>query len=144
MRGFPATARALAATLIAASPLAHAGPPFLTGDPDTVDAHHWEFSVGAWSERRAGQRVDALPAFEARGGAHGWEYGTFVKREIEHGHAIGIELNGSSAGGSGGSRLSLNLGAQIQLVEWGKLLAGIGRELHDSDAPKLTSRAYLG
>src|SRR5947207_9382755 len=64
-----AAARPLVALLLAAAPpLAHAGPPFLTGDPDTVDARHWEISVGARSERRSGQRLDALPAFEVNYG----------------------------------------------------------------------------
>jgi hypothetical protein len=222
---------------------AQAGPPFLTGDPDTVDAGHWEISAGARSERRPGSRLDALPAIEVNygvaegweasieaawlrlqadgvptergsdnpilglkwrilqqekdgvtfavkpeyafgnsssarkgladergtflvdlrlqreygpfqlgvavaptftsGGTRGWDYGGFVKREIEHKHTIGLELNGSSVSG-GGSELLVNLGAQVQLVEGGKLLLGIGRELRNSDEPKMTSRAYVG
>lgn len=42
----------------------HAGPPFLTGDPDTVERGHWEDSIGVSREKRSGERVDRLPAFE--------------------------------------------------------------------------------
>src|SRR4051794_10082268 len=70
-----AAARPLAAVLLALCSIpAGAGPPFLTGDPDTGDAKHWEISLGASSERRPGQRLDALPAFEINYGvAEGWE-----------------------------------------------------------------------
>ena len=47
---------------------ASAGPPFLTGDPDTVDAGHWEMSVGWRTERSEGVRVDAAPAVEVNYG----------------------------------------------------------------------------
>jgi hypothetical protein len=65
----------IAAFLLAAASLpAAAGPPFLTGDPDPAEPGHWEISVGAAVERRPGERLDHLPAFEVNYGlAEGFE-----------------------------------------------------------------------
>ncbi len=53
---------------------AHAGPPFLTGDPDPVDRGHWEVSVGLADERRPGEHLYKLPTFEINYGvAEGFE-----------------------------------------------------------------------
>jgi hypothetical protein len=52
----------------------HAGPPFITGDPDPVEHGHWEISVGLADERRPGEHLYMLPAFEMNYGvADGFE-----------------------------------------------------------------------
>lgn len=53
----------LAAALIAASAL-HAGPPFLTDDPDPVDLNHWEFYIFGQGERTANADFVSGPAIE--------------------------------------------------------------------------------
>jgi hypothetical protein len=59
----------IAAYLFALVPLpSYAGPPFLTGDPDTVERGHWENSVGVERENRHGERLDRLPTFEVNYG----------------------------------------------------------------------------
>jgi len=75
--------------------------------------------------------------FASGGGSNGWEYGAFLKHEIDPGAAPsgtgsnkqrdrdrGERLERDNGGGA--SNLLLNFGAQIHLVDWGKLLLGIG------------------
>ena len=225
---------------------AHAGPPFLTGDPDPADRGHWEISVGVVDERRPGEHLYGLPAFEINYGVaegfevsyesswlrktedgapsrtgydnsiiglkwrileeekhgvtlalkpewefrtphssavrnglaedenafvldlrvqktvgpvvlgaalariaptkspDGWEYGVFVKKETEKGHTFGIELHGEGSNDFGARELIVNVAAQIKMIESGKLLVGLGREVRNRDEPKLDLRAYLG
>lgn len=58
------SAAALAAALLAAMPMALAGPPFLTDDPEPVDYHHGEFYVFATDDQTADGKSVAVPAFE--------------------------------------------------------------------------------
>ena len=58
--GLPAVALLLLGSAIAA----HAGPPFLTDDPDPVDLNHWEFYVFGQGERTANANFISGPAFE--------------------------------------------------------------------------------
>jgi hypothetical protein len=73
-------ARGVALILCSLAAVSHAGPPFLTGDPDTVERGHWENSVGVVHESRTGARLDAVPAFE-----------------VNYGVAEGLELSFESA-----------------------------------------------
>jgi len=73
-----------------------------------------------------------------------WEYGMFLKRETAKGHTFGVELTGSSTKAFNRSALVLNFGAQIKLTAQGKLLLGLGRELHNHDEPAATFIGYLG
>jgi hypothetical protein len=42
----------------------HAGPPFLTDDPEPVDLHHWEFYTFGQGDRTADANAYSAPAFE--------------------------------------------------------------------------------
>src|SRR5205823_5152054 len=60
--------RLLVAAVFAGTAL-RAGPPFLTGDSDIVEARHLEVIVGWTSERRVGEHLTESPAFEFNYGA---------------------------------------------------------------------------
>ncbi len=56
---------ALVSTLaLLVSAALHAGPPFLTDDPEPVDLHHWEFYVFGQGDRTSDANAIAAPALE--------------------------------------------------------------------------------
>ena len=56
----------LAAACVALGPavVLHAGPPFLTDDPEPVELNHWEFYVFGQGDRSGGFNAVSAPAFE--------------------------------------------------------------------------------
>ncbi len=58
----------------------HAAPPFLTGDPGIAETSRLEFIPGWSTERRAGERLSELPAFELN-------YGVSATVEVSYGAA---------------------------------------------------------
>lgn len=81
--------RGLAAALACAA--LHAGPPYLTDDPEPVDLHHWEvylFTAGQWLD---GARAGAGPALEAN-------YGPFADTQLQ------VQLPVAFAGDPDGGR----------------------------------------
>ena len=54
----------LACTMLMASPLALAGPPFMTDDPEPVDYQHHEFYISTQQTKTADGRAGTLPHVE--------------------------------------------------------------------------------
>ncbi|MEY2881063.1 MAG: hypothetical protein RLZZ15_3443 [Verrucomicrobiota bacterium] len=223
-----------------------AGPPFLTGDPDIVETKHLEIIPGWVSERRTGERVNELPAFElnygllpnvevgyeaawisarasgrAQRSGYGnstvtakwrlleakkdgldfavspafefrnpgsrsvrkglvadentlsfdvraekeagdlavgvsagwsapsksdgaWNYGLIVRKDVAKKFSIGVELVGEAAVALDRSRVMVNTGARIVTGEDSQLLLGLGRELHNHGASRVSLRTYVG
>ena len=86
----------------------------------------------------------AMARVAPRESEKGWEYGTFAKVETAQGHTFGIELHGEGTNDQFSRALMVNLGAQVKIVEGGKLLIGLGREVRNREEEKLSLRAYLG
>lgn len=59
----------VACTVLMASPLALAGPPFMTDDPETVEYQHHEFYIATQQIKTKDGRSGALPLFEYNYGA---------------------------------------------------------------------------
>jgi len=86
----------------------------------------------------------AMARVAPRESQKGWEYGAFAKVETAQGHTFGIELHGEGNDDQFSRALLVNVGAQIKMMEGGKLLVGLGREIRNRDDEKLSLRAYLG
>ncbi len=114
--------RALGALLLAAASFgwstpAWAGPPFLTDDPETVEARHWEFYAAAqWAaERHAASGTS--PHFEVNYGAlAGLQLHAIVPAAMTwtRGDAVAYGLG------------DIELGAKLRFVEEGKWRPQIG------------------
>ena len=99
---------AVAIALAAAGPLAHAGPPYVTDDPEPVDYHHWEFYLAT---------IDVLEP--------GGLSGTAPHVEVNYGPLPGVQLHvlaplaydrpsgGPTSYGPG----DLELGVKLRLVQ---------------------------
>lgn len=96
------------ACLAGSTPLATAGPPFATDDPEPVDLHHSEFYVASQQTLTADGRSGALPAFE-------FNYGPFpdVQLHLIVPFAFSDPRDGKRQSGLG----DIELGLKYRLLE---------------------------
>ena len=122
MNGFlgrgAAFAIGFAAVLTASSSAVYAGPPFLTDDPDPVEAGHWELYLATQWDRIDGQGAEGnLPQFEIN---YGVLDGVMLHLLVPEGFIA--EKGASPVYGPG----DLEVGANIRIVEEGEARPQVG------------------
>jgi hypothetical protein len=98
----------VACTVLMASPLALAGPPFMTDDPETVEYQHHEFYIATQQVKTQDGRSGTLPLFEYNYGA-----GPNLQLHIVVPFAFDSPANGPRQQGLG----DIELGAKYRFIQ---------------------------
>ena len=102
--------------------IAHAGPPFVTDDPETVEYQHWEFYLSSIASRLPGDLSGSAPLFELN-------YGVLPNVQL---HLIApLAYDAPSGGTTHYGMGDLELGAKIRFVEESE--AFVSRERNASE-----------
>jgi hypothetical protein len=100
-----------------ASPAAHAGPPYVTDDPEPVEYLHWEFYLATQNEFTPDGATGAAPQVEVNFGA-----APNLQLHLIAPLVYARPTNGATAYGSG----DLELGAKLRFIEEGEWVPMMG------------------